>query len=154
MGIYMKPIEFDDFGAMNSISALNEFECDFSEQSIIGMIDKVIENEKMTIIDGYVGSTFETIKEYFEEKAEIMCIKDYFFDSATIARLAEPYLPMDKDNDPYLMFGYMCDLTYDKFIDYERLKNDIAERLNANKKVILVGAGSYNDALAFITPFF
>lgn len=152
MGIYMNPIEFDELGAINPISDLNSFECDFSEQNILSMIGKAIESVRLAIIDGYIGVSFGNISAYCQDKAEIISVQDYFYKTDRIAELTAPFLPTDKDIDPCLLFGSMCDMLYDKIIDYARIKNDIEERLNKNIKVILVGSGAYSELLSDLNP--
>lgn len=81
----------------------------------------------------------------------VIDVANYYLSSEELDKKFEPYLPMDKEKDPVLLFGKRFEEGYAGIFDselYKNLINDIKDAKNAGNTVIVYGFGSaYSEEL-------
>ena len=151
----MKPLSYDDMEAINHIKISKDVtdriiggrENNGKDEVVQHLVNKIkdIYKEKgkcTVIVDGYVGARFLDLVGRINSKIDcsLVDMKDLYRPKEEIDKIIEKNLPLNYDEDPCLLFGYLEPHTMDEFIDYKKLR-DVLDLLK-DKITILYGIGS------------
>ena len=145
MSFMFKPLAYDDMNATNNlkIKGVAEEVGIGNDKVISGIVDKI--EGKITILDGYVGASIDKIvkeiKSLYDKDLEIINIEDYFKTEEELDEIFLKYLPLNYEDDPVLLFGFLSEDDFSIFFDNEKLKG-LEERLNNKETIIIYGHGS------------
>lgn len=138
--------------------AINQIDCnvDSMKDLCIGTIETarklkgLVQGRKHLIaIDGYAGVEFSTIKQVFEQYIQATWIdtSSLFLSESDIEAIVSPYLPLDRDIDPVLLYGMRYTDGYEKLMDAQKLADFRTMALEAENTVVLWGNGALVESL-------
>jgi len=103
-------------------------------------------------MDGYPSAEFTPLVnlcsskiKFLNKSVALINVADYYLSAEELDKKLEPYLPMDKEKDPVLLFGKRFEEGYAGIFDaklYEKLLDDIKAAKNNGNAVIVYGYGS------------
>lgn len=141
MGFAYKPIRFDDLTAINAIPSIPDLEI-----SIEDIATKLC-NELPTgliLLDGFVSANVSKLANQIEKISPTIAIIDvarFFRPADQIREMLRPYLPMDREIDPELIFGKLFDGQWEQFFDELEVRSFLSS-IDETKTTVLYGFGS------------
>lgn len=144
MAFSYKPVRFDDLNAVNTVNPVSGI-CQTHEEIAL-TLSKIIP-DGLTLLDGIPGADFSTLLESIRQVTpgiitiNVTCL---YHTDEEIQKVFSPYLSMDRESDPELIFGKLFDQEYSSIFDREKVDKFLATLAN-NKTVLLYGHGSACD---------
>ena len=157
MSFMFNPNPYNELGALNkpqlSEATVKSFVSGIANVAEVISADAVNANGGVAFaMDGYPSAEFMPLvnlctgKIKLENKeVAVINVADYYLSAEELDKKFEPYLPMDREKDPVLLFGRRFEEGYAGIFDtelYKKLINDIKAEKSAGKVVIVYGFGS------------
>jgi mannose-6-phosphate isomerase len=140
MGFAYKPIPFDDLTAINPVSRV-EITTSFDE--VASALVKEFPNG-LVLLDGFPGSKVPQLINHLRKASSKIAIVDvarFYRPQAEIQAMLKPYLPMDREVDPELIFGKLFDQDFEVFFDQSAV-SAFVNGLDQGRTTVLYGFGS------------
>lgn len=157
MSFMFNPNPYNELGALNkpqlSEATVKSFVSGIANVAEVISADAVNATGGVAFaMDGYPSAEFMPLvnlctgKIKLENKeVAVINVADYYLSAEELDKKFEPYLPMDREKDPVLLFGRRFEEGYAGIFDtelYKKLINDIKAEKSAGKVVIVYGFGS------------
>lgn len=157
MSFMFNPNPYNELGALNkpqlSEATVKSFVSGIANVAEVISADAVNANGGVVFaMDGYPTAEFMPLvnlctgKIKLENKeVAVINVADYYLSAEELDKKFEPYLPIDREKDPVLLFGRRFEEGYEGIFDtelYKKLINDIKAEKSAGKVVIVYGFGS------------
>lgn len=157
MSFMFNPNPYNELGALNkpqlSEATVKSFVSGIANVAEVISADAVNTTGGVAFaMDGYPSAEFTPLvnlctgKIKLENKeVAVINVADYYLSAEELDKKFEPYLPMDREKDPVLLFGRRFEEGYAGIFDtelYKKLINDIKAEKSAGKVVIVYGFGS------------
>lgn len=145
MAFAYRPIPFDDEFAVNPVEA------DLTIQpGLAATVGGAAWPGALVLLDGIATARFSELVRLLEPADaawELVDVTTLYRSSAELEALFAPYMPMDRDQDPELIFGKLFDGSYDALLDQDRVQAFLATARNSATPTLLYGLGSASDLL-------
>lgn len=141
MGFAYKPIRFDDLTAINAVPSIPNLKT--SIEDIATTLCRELPSG-LIIIDGFVAAnTTKLIEQISKISPDITTIDAarFFRPDSEIREMLKPYLPMDREADPELIFGKLFDGEFAQFFDQFEISSFLGN-IDQRKTTLLYGFGS------------
>ncbi|QYK50001.1 MAG: class I mannose-6-phosphate isomerase [Anaerolineales bacterium] len=141
MGFAYKPIPFDDLTAINTVAPIAGLKTSIDE------IARALAQELpkgLVLLDGFPSANIASlVGQLSQASADIACanVAQFYRSPDAIQALLAPYLPMDRETDPELIFGKLFDQGFEPFFEMEAIQAFLAGP-PADKTTVLYGFGS------------
>lgn len=141
MGFAYKPIPFDDLTALNPVAPIADLKTSLAEaaSTLAAQLPK-----GLLVLDGMPGATIAGLAaELNRNNPEIILqdVSQFYRSPQDIRKLLAPYLPMDRETDPELIFGKLFEQGYQPFFDTDALAAFLSS-IPADATTVLYGLGS------------
>lgn len=152
MSFMFHPFPYSDPQAINHINC----NPDIKEDLCIGAIETakklkaLLQGQKQIIaIDGYAGVEFSTIKQVFEQYIQATWVHtaDLFLDEEAIEAIVAPYLPLDREIDPVLLYGKRYSDGYERLMDPKKIEAFRSMVQSSGNSIVLWGNGALIEPL-------
>lgn len=143
MGFAYKPIPFDDLSAINTVSRV-DIKNSFDE--IAASLAKELP-KGLVLLDGFPSAKIPNLMHHLKNvapKIAALEVARFYQPQAEIQNLLKPYLPMDREVDPELIFGKLFDQGFKPFFDQKAI-SDFLISLDEDQTTIIHGFGSASD---------
>lgn len=153
MSFMFKPLAYDDYNAVNKISVDKSVsnKVIFGDKLVVKNIVDIINenNEKIVLLDGYIGADFSKFVLAFEKEIEktkkrfeIINISDYYKSEIELDEMVKPNLPENYDEDPVLLFGKLFQGTYIDIFDKNKVEKLLEKIASSEAQLLIYGHGS------------
>lgn len=141
MGFAYKPIPFDDLTAINKVAPLPALKTSMADaaQTLARELPK-----GLVLLDGFPSAKIAEFVENIAQQAPSILAVDvasFYRSPAEIQDILKPYLPMDRETDPELIFGKLFDQEYEPLFKLEAIQAFLDD-LDGDKTTVLYGLGS------------
>ncbi|HRN51702.1 MAG TPA: class I mannose-6-phosphate isomerase [Anaerolineales bacterium] len=141
MGFAYKPILFDDLTAINPVAPVADLKTSLAEaaSALAAQLPK-----GLLVLDGMPGATITSLVDALRQAAPSAIFQDvsqFYRSPQDIRNILAPYLPMDRESDPELIFGKLFEQSYEPFFDTAALATFLAS-VPADASTVLYGLGS------------
>ncbi len=150
MSFMFKPLAYDDMKAKNILKLNSDItdEIKTGTRSVVKELFTELSNResKVVLIDGYVGASFERIvselKKFPSKDFVFKNVNELFINESELDELLLDYLPLNYDEDPVLLFGYLSEDDFSFFFDEKKITK-FKEEINKSEKIFIIyGNGS------------
>lgn len=141
MGFAYKPIRFDDLTAINAVPSIPDLKTSIEDISATLVRDLP---KGLILLDGFPAANFAELIGQIKKISPTFVTIDvarFFRPSDQIREMLKPYLPMDREKDPELIFGKLFDGEFEQFFDQLEV-NSFLSNIDETKTTILYGFGS------------
>jgi hypothetical protein len=141
MGFAYRPVRFDDLNAINTINPIFGIATTYDE--IAQALAQTLP-QGLVLLDGFPTADFFTFLDHLSRVLPNLITIDIsrFYRSAEeIQELLKPYLPLNREIDPELIFGKLFDQDFRLFFDLEEVSSFLNSLMDG-QTVILYGFGS------------
>lgn len=141
MGFAYKPIRFDDLTALNAVPSIPNLKTSLTD--VASSLCRELPSG-LVLLDGFLAAnTTRLIEQIGKNSPDIRSIDvaSFFRPNDEIREILKPYLPMDREMDPELIFGKLFDGEFLQFFDLIKISSFL-ESLDQSKTTILHGFGS------------
>ncbi|UYN89828.1 MAG: class I mannose-6-phosphate isomerase [Anaerolineales bacterium] len=138
MGFAYKPIPFDDLTAINTVAPIAGLKTSIDEiaRTLTGELPR-----GLVVLDGFPSANFASLVGHLGQQIAATHVAQFYRSPEQIQALLAPYLPMDRETDPELIFGKLFDQGFEALFDLEAIENFLSG-LPADKTTLLYGFGS------------
>lgn len=149
MGFAYKPIPFDDLSAVNAVAQIPDLKTSIEE-----VASSLAKNapKGLVVIDGFPTANIPKLVEHIKQVSPDIAtvdVREFLRPPDEIQELLKPYLPMDRETDPELIFGKLFDQIFLPFFDQKKA-SDFLSGVTDKQTTILYGFGS---ASSLFRPF-
>jgi mannose-6-phosphate isomerase class I len=145
MAFAYRPIPFDDPAPVNRIEA------DLAMRlGLAAAVDDTRGPGVLVLLDGVATARFDEMiarGELVGPTWNLVDVKTLYRSASELEALLSPYLPMDRDQDPELIFGRLFDKSYDTLLDEEKVRAFLDAAVSNAAPTLLYGLGSASDLL-------
>jgi len=154
-----RPIPFDDPVPVNTIAA------DLTvESSLLATISETNDGGALVLLDGIATARFSELVELIGPAGgtwRLVDVTTLYRSPGELETIFAPYLPMDREADPELIFGKLFDQPYEALLDEAKVRSFLEEVERSGAPTLLHGLGSacnvlrpHADAVLFadVTP--
>ncbi len=161
MSFMFKPLDYDDYSAINKPNIKNDYSSSISygninvARKIVNSIGTIVEkkNKAVVLIDGYISANFDLCINVLTQllgkenyKYKLFNMKDLYKSKEELENIFKENLPDKSDEDPVCLFGKIFDGTFDDIFSKGKVQ-DILNYINMNDDdiTILYGHGSASN---------
>lgn len=140
-----RPIPFDDPVAVNPVSAELTI-----QSSLTAALGGNVAGGRMVLLDGIATARFSEIVALLDPRGvdwNVIDVTSLYRAPEALASLFAPYLPMDREQDPELIFGKLFDQQYDALLDPEKVQAIVESASSSVRPTLVYGLGSASDLL-------
>jgi len=141
MGFAYKPIPFDDLTAINPVAPVADLKISLVEvaSTLAAQLPR-----GLVVLDGMPGANIAGLVDALRQAAPSFTFQDvsqFYRSPQDIRKLLVPYLPLDRESDPELIFGKLFEQGYEPFFDSAALAAFL-DALPVDATTVLYGPGS------------
>lgn len=146
MAFAYRPIRFDDPVPVNTVTAAITTRPDFGGRSALHDVAP----GELVVLDGIATARFDDLAALLASAVPDWAqvdVRTLYRTPDALATLFAPYLPMDRDLDPELIFGKLFDQDYDALLDETKVGSFLSGIAAADRPTLLYGLGSAAPSL-------